>query len=347
MQEKVIKKRLVYLDILNIFAMFAVVALHVNGIVHNNPNIRAWNTSLIIKCLFYWGVPVYLMISGATLMNYRSKYDTKTFFKKRFVKVLIPFIFWAGFMFAYRLRENLFSHYDSFADFLNAFFANHEESTYYFLFDILGLYLTMPILSLLTEVKHRKTLWFTVLLYFIFNGTLPYILLLFGVNYNYAFSVKLGRYVIYIILGYLLSTQDLHKSKKYIYMSAILGILWRYVLTFYLSKKTGEVYKDVWGYTSWFTIILSMAVFTFIKNLTIIKKIETKPKIQDFLAKVASCSFGIYLIQMVIIELFIKFFNINEYSWQYRTFGIFAIYLICLIIVMIMKNIPLVRKLVP
>lgn len=89
------KNRVAYLDILNILAIIAVVSLHMNGIVHINPNIRAWNTSLLVECIMYWAVPVFMMISGATLMNYREKYDTKTFFKKRFMKVFIPFIFWA------------------------------------------------------------------------------------------------------------------------------------------------------------------------------------------------------------------------------------------------------------
>lgn len=47
-----------------------------------NPTIRAWNTSLIVECLFYFAVPVFVMLSGANLMNYRKKYDTKTFLLK-------------------------------------------------------------------------------------------------------------------------------------------------------------------------------------------------------------------------------------------------------------------------
>lgn len=86
------KNRVLYYDILNILAIIAVIALHMNGIVHDNPNIRAWNTSLIVECLCYWAVSVFMMLSGATLMNYRKKYNTKTFFYKRIKKVLIPFI---------------------------------------------------------------------------------------------------------------------------------------------------------------------------------------------------------------------------------------------------------------
>lgn len=56
--------RIVYFDILNILAILAVVAMHCNGIVHGNPRIRAWNSSLIVDCIFYWAVPVFLCFRG-------------------------------------------------------------------------------------------------------------------------------------------------------------------------------------------------------------------------------------------------------------------------------------------
>ena len=82
-------------DVINISACIAVVILHVNGAVWGGPYGRFWVTSLILECVFYWAVPVFFMISGATLMDYRQRYDTKTFFKRRFSKTLIPFLFWS------------------------------------------------------------------------------------------------------------------------------------------------------------------------------------------------------------------------------------------------------------
>ena len=98
-----INNRVIYYDILNIIAIIAVIAMHCNGIVHGNPYTRAWNTSLVVECICYFAVPLFCMLPGATLMNYRKKYDTKTFFKKRFLKVLIPFIFWAIIMFIWKI----------------------------------------------------------------------------------------------------------------------------------------------------------------------------------------------------------------------------------------------------
>ena len=127
--------RTVYFDVLNIIAILAVIALHCNGIVHGNPNIRAWNSSLLIECICYFAVPIFCMLSGATLMNYRKKYDTRTFLKKRVNKVLIPFIFWIIVMIIWKVATNQIdsNHFTTFSSFLNAIFSSEEETTYYFI----------------------------------------------------------------------------------------------------------------------------------------------------------------------------------------------------------------------
>ena len=304
------KTRVVYFDILNIIAMIAVVSMHCNGIVHGNPNIRAWNSSLIVECICYWAVPVFCMLSGATLLNYRKKYDTKTFFKKRVCKVIIPFIFWALFMFVYKIFFTKTIKIGSFTELVNYFFMNKEESTYYFMFNIIGIYLTMPFVSLVAKKENMKSLWLTVALYFIFNAFIPNILALFKINYNKDASVLLGGYIIFAILGYLISITEFKKKYRYlIYISATIGVIYRYVTTFILSKKAGIVIKVTWGYTSWHSILLASAVFIAIKYIFSNKKFSLKAT--DILCKLSSCSFGIYLIHQLVMTFEKKVFYIN------------------------------------
>lgn len=343
-------KRVIYFDILNIIAIIAVIAMHCNGIVHGNPNTRAWNLSLIVECLCYFAVPLFCMLSGATLMNYRKKYDTKTFFKKRMLKVLIPFLLWAIFMFVWKIYKGQLNikSINGPATWINAFFANREESTYYFMFEILGIYLTMPLLSLLTKEEYRKTLWFTVLLFFIFNAFLPNILSLAGITFNSSFSVRIGGYIIFVILGYLLSTQEVNKKYRIlIYAGALVGLIYRYSTTFILSKEAGKVIKTTWGYTSWHSILLTCAVFLLVKNINVEKMLEGKEQITNTIKKISSCSFGVYLIHTIVKYYYISALDINTSSWTFRTFGIIAVYGISLIVILILKKIPILRKIVP
>ena len=341
------EKRVIYYDILNILAIIAVITMHCNGIVHGNPNTRAWNFSLIIECICYWAVPVFIMLSGANLLNYREKYDTKHFFKKRILKVLIPFVFWALIMFIWKkCTGQINANLNSIKDYANFFLSNKEEPTYYFIFEILGIYLTMPLLSRLAKKEYRGTLWLTVGIFFVFNATIPNILGLFQINWNSSFSVKIGGWIIYVIIGYLLSTQDLTKKQKaFIYIFAIVGLIYRYLTTFYLSKIAGTVVKTTWGYTSWHCILLASSVFLIVKDLKL-SNLENNT-IQNLIQKTSSCSLGIYLIHMIVRYYEINLLNINTASWQFRTIGAITTYLISLLIVYLLKKIPIVKKIVP
>ena len=341
-------KRIAYLDLLNIIAIISVIAMHCNGIVHGNPNIRAWNTSLIVECICYFAVPMFFMISGANLMKYRERYNTKEFFKKRCLKVLIPFIAWAIIMFIFKIfitKSISIETINTPINFLNAFFSNKEEATYYFMFEILGIYLVMPLLSLLAKDEYKKTLWLIVGLYFVFNATLPNLFALVGIKWYTGFGMPLSGYAIYVILGYLLSKEELdNKWKILIYVGAVFGILYRYITTFILSKSAGQVIKTTWGYSSWHCMLLTVSVFIIIKDLKIEEINDTAKTI---MAKIAQCSFGIYLIHMIVKACYIKVFNINTLSWYFRTFGVLGIYIISLVGVMLMKKIQILRKILP
>ena len=39
---------------------------------------------MVVETLAYWAVPVFFMITGVTLLGYREKYSTATFFKNGF-----------------------------------------------------------------------------------------------------------------------------------------------------------------------------------------------------------------------------------------------------------------------
>ena len=75
------------MDILNIMACFCVVFIHhSNTLVARYSDTPLWRESLVVECGMYWAVPVFVMISGANLLNYRKKYTTAEFLKKKIFK---------------------------------------------------------------------------------------------------------------------------------------------------------------------------------------------------------------------------------------------------------------------
>lgn len=97
MEKTVERKRIVYFDVLNVLACLCVVGMHCNGAVHAFSDSSVWRQSLLVDVLAYWAVPVFVMLSGATLMNYRRRYSTKVFLRRRFLKTGVPLVIWTAF----------------------------------------------------------------------------------------------------------------------------------------------------------------------------------------------------------------------------------------------------------
>ena len=84
-----------------------------------------------------------------------------------------------------------------------------------------------------------------------------------------------------------------------------------------------------------------------VKDTNICKRISENKKISNILASISGCSFGIYLIHMIVKYYYVQILHINTAVWLFRTFGVIAIYIISLIIVMIIKKVPILKKIVP
>ncbi|MDN5954723.1 MAG: acyltransferase family protein, partial [Loigolactobacillus coryniformis] len=89
------KQRVYFMDCLNIVAIMAVILLHTSGTVFSYRMDNHWLLAVLMQVMFIWAVPIFFMLSGANLLNYSERYDTKTFFKKRWARVVVPFIFWS------------------------------------------------------------------------------------------------------------------------------------------------------------------------------------------------------------------------------------------------------------
>ena len=93
------KKRVLWIDILNIFACFGVLIMHVsNGQVHNwdgEQNAVFW-WGLLTHTFSYWPVPVFLMLSGVNILtNLPDSVQWDAFFKRRAKRTVIPFFIWS------------------------------------------------------------------------------------------------------------------------------------------------------------------------------------------------------------------------------------------------------------
>ncbi|MFZ7214438.1 acyltransferase [[Pasteurella] aerogenes] len=332
-------KRTVYFDVLNVIACIAVLALHHNGIVHYfKVDTPSWKQALVFEVLFYWAVPIFFMLSGATLLNYREKYSTRVFFKKRVFRVAVPFLFWSVILLIHTYFQDKFI-YKTPQEVINAIIQTKLPygDVYWFFSPLLALYFLIPVLSLLKE--HKIILWYIVLFIFITHSLFPPVLSMLGIKWNNSLSFPMVGYVIFLVLGYLLSQLTLSKlHRNVIYCIALLCIIIRYWGTYYFSLELGKLDRYLFGYVQFHSVFLAVAVFIFIKNL------DFSAKTCQVLSVLSSYSFGIYLIHKLVMYYEQKFLLLSSEALFWRTLGIFITYLICLLCVYLIKQVPILGK---
>ena len=340
------KNRVYYFDLLNIAACISVVALHCNQMVHTWQPGNNWLFALLIEVLFYWAVPIFFMLTGATLMRYRERYDTKTFLSKRVKRTVIPFIAWSLIWFLLISTRNSDVHLGP-RSFINMMLNNQIEQVYWFFFPLFSIYLSMPLLSLLAD--NKKALVYGVGASFILQSILPYALPALGIEWSGSISIlALSGNLFFTALGYLLSTTELNKKQRItIYILGILGTVFRFAYTAVSSEAIGGVNRLFFNYLAFPAVLQGVAVFTLFKYMDC-SWIDSKRA--RLLSIVSSCSFGVYLIHKPILDHFIlsqRWLNIPMTSIALRTVGVIIFYLCCVGATMLLKKIPLVRKIVP
>lgn len=204
MENKAVPKRVVCFDALNVLACLSVIAMHCNGAVHVFADTYVWRQSLLVDVLAYWAVPVFIMLSGATLMRYRERYTTKEFLRRRFLKTGIPLVVWTAVFYVYYRAEGTIT-WTGWRALLNSLINFTIVPVYWFFSPLFLVYLSLPVLSRLSD--DRRVLWYMTGLGFASCSVLPFVCSALQLTYwgNFAFPM-LGGYLIFAVLGYLLYT---------------------------------------------------------------------------------------------------------------------------------------------
>lgn len=342
--------RVIYFDILNVLACFAVLALHHNGIVHNyNVHELAWKQALFFEVAFYWAVPIFFMLSGATLLGYREKYSTKDFFAKRVSKAVIPFLLWS---FILVFHDWLFGDfkYNNIQEIFSAILNTkvRHGDIYWFFIPLISLYCFIPVISLVKD--NNGILWYMAIFIFITHSCFPLLFKFLGIKYNFSLSFPVAGYILFLILGYIFSRLKLTRFQRgVIYFLGVSSALFRYFLTLNHSVFAGKVDKFLFGYMHFHSVLLALAVFVFIKYTfsPIVNREAQESKIFRFLRHISSCSLGIYLIHKLIMSYELKILDITPDNVYWRFFGMILTYVVCLILVLVSKKVRFLKHLFP
>ena len=321
-------KRIVYLDILNVISCFSVVCMHCNGWIHTFNKDDLWGARVLIEVICYFAVPVFFMLSGATLLNYRNRYSTAEFYKKRFIRTVIPYLFWSiAFYIIYLIRGNPVFEW---SETIRRITTGEIPYTFYWFFiPLFMLYIFMPFLSYMVEKSKTSQLWFLCLLLFIFQSIIPTISSI--ADLNLSFQTPIAGFFIFMLLGYLMANNDYESNNKL--LLALTGIclvllVCRYCLVYQLNEKS----EPLFSYFGLYSILPSIWVFLFIKRFTKSFQTDRHSNIWSFFA---SKSYGVYLLHTFFIVVLEQFIPVE--GSIFMTIGVFIIYFSTILITYLLQ----------
>ncbi len=344
--------RVFYFDYLRIFAALAVMILHVaaQGFYVTPAQSADWQTLNIFDSLTRWGVPIFIMISGALFLGKEQKISKV--FKKNISRLFIAFVFWA---LAYTLYYKFVTQeITTKTDIL--FNLAKGCGHLWFLPMIMGLYMISPILRKIVE--DRKMAWYFVILSIIFSFLIPQIAgvlnykfniandLLNAATHKFGFGFVLG-YSSYFVLGHLLHTAKIkQRLKKYIYILGVAGAVLTVAATSFITIKIGEPTIIFYRNLSINVLLMSAALFIFCKD-HFDKPIKNQ-KIQKFTLFLSQCSFGAYLVHIFALNILAFFFHIDSVTFGPAIVSIptlsVCIFVVSFAVSAILNKIPVINK---
>lgn len=339
-----------WINFANVVSALAVVILHTNSCFWRfSSTERYWKTANIIECFFYFAVPVFFMISGATLLDFNKRYGIREYFKRRLEKTVIPYLFWSilGLFFQiYYLKSISITDVDA-KYFFNNILTGNMISIYWFFIPLFGIYLLIPLFAAVQDKNKKNIFVYLVVAAFFIDNLVPFIINIFHIPISWSMSVMIGKtYSIYLLVGYLASHYEVSKRWRYVsYIGAVLGLLMHICGTYSLSMQAGEIVQVYKGYLNVPCILYSTGVFIFFRyEGGKIMKSSFCRKLIDFLKQY---TFSCYLMHWFIIKILIRTFSLDERSIVYRLLSPFVIVAINVLVTYFLRKLPFFRKVLP
>ena len=346
-------KRIVYIDILRIVAIFGVILIHVSavGIADYPISSVEWKVSTLYGSVMRWSVPVFFMISGAMFLDKDKDCSFKTMAKKYIHRIVACIIFW-GFFYSF-LDQYLYGTLSAKSLFIAlwAVISNHSGYQLWFLYSILMLYLIVPILRIMVHnLTDIQTKWILGLWFAFSLGITQVNGLIAELNIGIAvinISVPLlTGYTGYFILGHYLHTTKIpSKIKRLFFILGAFAAFGGAFLNVYCSVQKNS---NISGFTD------SLGIFTFFSSVAVFMSAQwlgehCSEKKSKVISKIAQDVFGIYLIHVFVNTLFFRIMKIPFFIMPVVA-GIplfrIVITLCSYVIVACLKKAPVLQKIV-
>ena len=307
--------RIFSLDLLRVMACLLVVWQHTSEFYYIPSSFRVEandNTFWVgvMTSIARTSVPLFVMITGYFLLPVSGA--VSAFFRKRFTRILYPFIAWCIIYAAYYVFYQGDSLQQMWTNLLHipVNFGTQVGHLWY-IYMLIGLYLYMPVFSAWIERADKRQKEFFLGLWFL-STFLPYLLEFAG---PYAFGTcswnTFGLFYYfagfngYLLLGHYIRFH-LDWSFRKTLPAAVVMLVAGFTITYLgygyimsLPEKTPEQIELFWTYNTPNVALMSMDWFLLLKHV----RVSAESRAGKMLDNLAFCGFGIYMIHYFFVGL--------------------------------------------
>ncbi len=302
--------RIVYLDLLRIFAVFSMIVLHLSASQWGNIGVTSyqWQILNLYNSAVRFCVPVLIMISGAMFLDLNRQIGIKKLFCKNIARIITAFLFWST-AYGILVPAVIFKQDLNLLEITKSIISGHYHL--WFLFTLVGLYIAVPILRKICEDGNLVKYYLVFIFLFCYGfkfisnlGDTPADLV--TVISGKASLGLFGGYIGYFLLGHYLTLERqknwLVRHRYQIYGLGILSYLFTVAASYFSSVGNGVAFDGWYSYFSPNITLISIAIFLLFQHE--ISKIQWGEASRDKITLVSNLSFGIYLVHEFFIQIF-------------------------------------------
>jgi surface polysaccharide O-acyltransferase-like enzyme len=294
-------------DLVRTVAIVFIIWLHAANEPHqiitlplmSQAEIWRWWTVNIYDSFTRIGVPLFVMLTGALLLQPSKNEPLGVFFRKRFARIGLPFLFWGVAYFAYDFLAN----HQAFSwDFIVQGILTGPYYHFWYLYMLLGLYLITPILRIIIAHADRQLLRYFALIWLMGIIIVP-IPTYFGSYHLDANLLTIPWWLGYFFVGAYLTKVKIDRSLLYILLTigCVLTAVGTYLVTLLVGGGMSLFFQDYFSPT---IILASIAFFTLLLSVrTHSAQVETShTKINWLIHQISQNTLGIYLFHVMVLE---------------------------------------------
>jgi surface polysaccharide O-acyltransferase-like enzyme len=347
--------RLYYPDAIRAFSIIAIVFLHVSSPVVQNFSAYRLSWWWIANVFYSFARPsivLFVMISGLLLLSPAKEESICLFFRKRFFRIVVPFLAWGTVYFFWKTHGIV--SFSSLMQLMKEFIIGPVYYHLWFIYTIAGIYLTVPVFRVYVKHASRSNQAYLLTLWFIGTALYPLIHHFTGFSIGIPIMVAGGFLGAFLLGNFLRDYQPGKGSGIYLFLAMLACQTFTAYATYYLSLRNDATYDGTFeDFLSPNVIAAAVCLFLLIKNLSFEGFRRKLSTIYNLIPMISSASFSIYLMHILVLEILKS--HLPRFSLEAcaihpiigipLTAGVTLI--LCMIVVIILRKIPLMKYILP